>query len=80
MSDQAKITESGASYPDVHVALGDLDGPDGNAFAIMARVERAIASEHGGNRAAAWVRYAMERVESYDALLAYVRRTVTVTD
>lgn len=29
-------------YADVRVHLGDLDGPEGNAFVILGRVERAM--------------------------------------
>lgn len=79
MSDQAAVSSDGAAYLDVEVSLGDLDGPDGNAFVIMGRVREAIALVHGPNKAAAWWSFAIENT-SYDTLLAYVRRTVTVVD
>lgn len=69
-------------YPHVKV---QLTGQDGNAFAIISRIRRAILNTpgpHGGygrSMAAAsqWVQEATE-CGSYDELLALAMETVTV--
>lgn len=38
----ANARETTPIYADVRAHLGDLDGPEGNAFAILGRVERAM--------------------------------------
>jgi hypothetical protein len=35
-------TEHGPRYPEVVVDLGDLHGPDGNSFVVLAKVDRAL--------------------------------------
>ena len=61
-------------YPDVRVKLV---GEDGNAFAIIAAVNRALRREVGREAAAEFMHEAMRR-ESYDALLRFVMETVEV--
>lgn len=61
-------------YPEISVKLS---GEDGNAFGIIAKVERAL--KDGGQRqaAAVFVERAYE-CESYDALLQLAMTTVNV--
>jgi len=66
---------NGVLYPDVAVQLSGLDG---NAWAIIARVEAAIREVRGPNCAAAWYASATA-CESYDALLRLAMTTVTVS-
>jgi|TARA_Y100000034_G_scaffold89051_1_gene107009 hypothetical protein len=66
-------------YPDVHVALGDLSGPDGNAFSILTKVLFALNA--AGLAYDVRQDFEMEATASdYDQLLATVYRWVTVTD
>lgn len=62
-------------FPDVEVAL---TGEDGNAFSIIGRVSRAMKQSGYRDEAAAFTKEAMSQ-PSYDALLALVMRTVSVT-
>lgn len=62
------------TYPDVTV---QLTGRDGNAFAIMGTIARAIEEKHG-HEAAARYRNEATQSESYDALLQHAMRTVEV--
>jgi hypothetical protein len=62
------------TYPDVEVALV---GEDGNAFAIIGRVSKALKSA-GYPDAAAEFRVAAFASSSYDDLLALTMQTVEV--
>jgi len=62
------------TYPDVTV---DLAGHDGNAFAIIGRVQAAIRQAHGSEAAGKFAAEAMSQ-DSYDGLLQFVMRTVEV--
>jgi len=55
-----------------------LIGEDGNAFAIIGNVSRAIQREAGSEAAAAFRKEATD-CDSYDALLAHVQNTVHVS-
>lgn len=68
-------TPAGPKYPDVAV---QLTGGDGNAFAIVGAVRKAIRRAHGEEAAKAYADEAMES-ESYDALLQHAMRTVRVS-
>lgn len=61
-------------YDDVTVKL---TGEDGNAFNIIGQVNRGIREVHGADAAKEFADEAMTS-ESYDALLAFVQRTVNV--
>jgi hypothetical protein len=61
-------------YPDITVQLSEEDG---NAFAIIGRVARAIRREHGDEAASAYSAEAMN-APSYDALLQHAMQTVDV--
>lgn len=72
------------TYPNVTV---QLTGEDGNGFVIIARVGKAIRQSFGtdsfadreaGRAAEKAFRDEAMRSESYDALLAFVMRTVEV--
>ena len=66
-------------YPDVHVALGDLSGPDGNAFSILGKVLRAL--NVAGLAYDVRQDFETEATASdYDHLLATVHQWVTVSD
>ncbi len=64
------------TYPDVYVHMST--GQDGNAFAIIGAVSKALRREVGPEAAAEFSREAMDS-GSYDELLAFVQRTVNVT-
>lgn len=67
------------AYQQVRVALGDLSGPDGNAFAILGRVAQAMRA--AGLPPLAVDQYLGDaRTGDYRHLLTVTRRTVTVTD
>lgn len=66
---------AGVTYPQIHV---QLTGTDGNAFAVMGEVYRALRREVGAEAASAYSAEAMES-ESYDALLQHAMRTVYVS-
>lgn len=55
----------------------ELVGQDGNAFAIMGRVARALRTQVGGGAADAYTQAAMAS-QSYDELLQLTMRTVHV--
>lgn len=61
-------------YPEVTVKLS---GRDGNAFAIIGRIEKALRREVDAEAAAKYVEEAMTS-DSYDALLRHAMRTVNV--
>lgn len=61
-------------YPAITVKLV---GADGNAFAIMAKVRRAIADNVSYEAANAYVEEAIN-AESYEMFLAVTMRTVNV--
>lgn len=65
---------STVKYPDVTVKLV---GSDGNAFAIMGNVSRAIKVKHGLEASKQFSNEAMMSA-SYDALLQLVMETVNV--
>lgn len=65
---------SNVTYPDVTVTL---TGTDGNAFAIIGKVSRAIAREVGRVESQAFVANATS-CKSYDHLLSFVMSTVNV--
>lgn len=65
---------STVKYPDVTVKLV---GSDGNAFAIMGNVSRAIKAKHGLEASKQFSNEAMMSA-SYDALLQLVMETVNV--
>lgn len=62
------------TYPDITV---QLSGQDGNAFAIIGAVSKAIRREVGSEEAAAYSAAAMD-TPSYDALLQHAMATVNV--
>ena len=66
---------SEVQYPDVHV---QLSGEDGNAFAIMGAVAKAIRKQVGSAEATQYQSDAMSS-ESYDALLVHAMNTVNVS-
>ncbi len=61
-------------YPDVEV---QLTGTDGNAFAVIGAVTRALRREVGADAAAEFQADALD-AESYDALLRLAMSTVEV--
>ena len=64
-------------YPDITVDLGNLRGPDGNAFAILGRVGRALRD--AGLTDAVVTQYTEEATAGdYEHLLAVTRRWVVV--
>lgn len=65
---------TGPKYPDVEV---QLTGGDGNAFAIIAAVRRALIKDVGPEAAQDWMRDSMD-CASYDDLLALAQQTVEV--
>jgi hypothetical protein len=62
------------TYPELEV---ELTGTDGNAFALIGRVTRAIAAHAGADAAGTWQAEAMD-AGSYDELLQLIMRTVEV--
>jgi hypothetical protein len=55
-------------YPNITVTM-DLDGPDGNAFAIMGRVQRAL--KNAGATEQELAQYSMDSMSGdYDNLIA----------
>ncbi len=62
-------------YPDVTVDLSG--GVDGNAFAIIQKVKRAIRREHGDDAAEEYAKEARLST-SYDALIQHTMATVNV--
>lgn len=66
---------SDVTYPDITV---ELSGQDGNAFAIIGRVSKAITKEEGKDAARRFSEQAMLS-ESYDDLLQFCMSTVNVT-
>lgn len=61
-------------YPDVRVRLV---GQDGNAYAIIGAVQRALRDQVGPDAAAAYTAAAMKSA-SYDELLVFTMQTVEV--
>jgi len=66
------------STPKYKVTVGiDFDGPDGNAFAIMAKVKRAL--QNAGASKEEITQYTMDSMSGdYDNLVATTRKWVTV--
>lgn len=62
-------------YPHVHV---QLTGTDGNAFALIGKVRRAISRQVGADEAAEFLVEAHGQT-SYDNLLAFLMQTVDVS-
>ena len=62
-------------FPDIGVNLGDLSGPDGNAFAIIGKVSGAL--KRAGLRAEAAEFQAEAMSGDYAHLLDTVKATVT---
>ena len=60
-------------------ATVQLTGEDGNAFAIIARTRRAMLDDGVAPEDVGMFMADAYRCESYGALLALVRRTVTVS-
>lgn len=71
------FTPANPMYPDVTVTV-QLAGTDGNAFAIIGAVSKALRRTMGNNAADWFAREAMEQ-GSYDDLLAFVQSTVRVS-
>lgn len=69
-----KITQ--VKHPQVRVQLGNLRGPDGNAFAIMGAVGRALRNAGLGHEVKAYMTEAQSG--SYDNLLSVTGHWVTV--
>lgn len=63
------------AYKDVTVSLSTLD--DGNAYAIIGAVRRALRDAVGGDVEMEWMAYA-ESSESYDQLLQRAMEVVNV--
>lgn len=64
-------------YPDVVVDLGNLSGPEGNAFAVMGNVQRAMrAAGKSHEEVEAYMNEAMSG--DYNNLLSVTRKTVSV--
>lgn len=70
----SKDTASGPRHPDIEV---QLTGQDGNAFAVIAAVKRALRLEVGQEEAEEFYTAAFES-GSYDALLTLCEEWVTV--
>ena len=66
---------SNVTYPDVTVKLS---GTDGNAFAIIGRVSKAIRMEVGAEEAKKFTSE-VTNSGSYDELLQFCMQTVNVT-
>jgi hypothetical protein len=62
-------------YPHVHVKL---TGTDGNAFALIGRVSKALRQEVNHQAAAEFTADAMNS-GSYDQLLVFIQSTVDVS-
>jgi hypothetical protein len=61
-------TTKAPKYPNIIIAM-DLDGPDGNAFAIMGRVQRAL--KNAGATEQELAQYSMDSMSGdYDNLIA----------
>jgi hypothetical protein len=61
-------TTNTPKYPNITVTM-DLDGPDGNAFAIMGRVQRAL--KNAGATEQELAQYSMDSMSGdYDNLIA----------
>jgi hypothetical protein len=60
--------KSTPKYPNINIQM-DLDGPDGNAFAIMGRVQRAL--KQAGATEQELAQYSMDSMcGDYDNLIA----------
>jgi hypothetical protein len=68
-------TPDNPMYPDVEV---QLTGRDGNAFAIIGAVSRALRREVDADAATRFTTAAMEQ-GSYEELLTFVQSTVNVS-
>lgn len=65
---------SNVAFPKVEV---QLTGTDGNAFALIGTVAKAIRTSYSVDASDKWVQRAMES-ESYDDLLAFIMDSVNV--
>src|SRR5262245_49861880 len=68
----------GPRYPQVRYTLPDLDGPDGNVFAIIGAVARLLRAQVGPDAAAQFTADATS-CQSYQQVLDLVVATVTTT-
>lgn len=66
---------SNVTYPDINVKLS---GTDGNAFAIIGKVSKAIRQGVGAEEAKKFTSE-VTKSESYDELLQFCMQTVNVT-
>ncbi len=73
MSEQTEVTA--VLYPDVEV---ELVGTDGNAFALIGLVQKAIRREVGIEQSKAFSAEALKQ-GSYDELLQFILSTVEVS-
>lgn len=71
---QGQVGSEEIKYPDLTV---ELTGGDGNAFALIGNVARAIRRHAGTQAASDFTNQAMEQ-ESYDELLRFIQETVNV--
>jgi hypothetical protein len=71
---EAKITQ--VKHPQVRVKFGNLRGPEGNAWAIMGVVRRALRDAGLGDEVEAYMTEAQSG--SYDNLLSVTGHWVTV--
>lgn len=72
------LTEEHTVSSPKHDITVELVGGDGNAFAIIGGVAKALRRAGLGDEAAAWSDYAMD-AQSYDDLLQRAMRTVDVS-
>lgn len=64
-------------FPHVTVEFPDLSGPGGNAFVLIGNVAAAIRKLEGPEASNAFADEAMSQ-DSYEGLLAFIKRTVNV--
>lgn len=72
---EERVSEIQVKYPELQVKLSS--GVDGNVFAVIATVSRAICAAHG-HAAAKEFSDAAFLAESYDEVLQLAMRTVDV--
>lgn len=65
-------------FPHVTVVFPDLSGPGGNAFVLIGMVTEAIREQEGTAAANLFADEAMLGQTSYEGLIDYIKRTVTV--
>ena len=56
----------------------DLRGPDGNVYAVISQVKRALRGNGQGVRAEEWARLAVEQ-KSYEAVLEFAKEYAHIT-